>query len=97
MPLVPGSAMKFGRTGLAKLGWLKRLKNSARSCSCTFSVICVSLNTAQLNSLNDGPFNELRPRFPKWREPVRQLVASELPSLVVLPKVHGTENDVRSM
>src|SRR5215467_2083566 len=97
IPLIPGSAMKFGSSGLAKLGWLNRLKNSARSCNCTLSVIWVFLNTAQLNSLNDGPRSELRARLPKCRVPVRQLVASEVPSFVVLPKVQGVANDVRLM
>src|SRR5215469_2678862 len=97
MPLTPGSAMKFGSAGLAKLGWLNRLKNSARSCNCTLSVSCVFLKTEKLNSLKDGPFNEVRARLPKWRVPDKQLVASEVPSLVVLPKMQGTANDFRLM
>ena len=38
-----GSAMKAGKSGLEKLGWFSRLKNSARSCKLIRSVIAVVL------------------------------------------------------
>ena len=74
------SPMKFGNSGLEKLGWLKRLKNSARSCKITCSVSAVSLKTEKLNSLKLGPCKELRPRLPKCRVPGTQLVSSDVPS-----------------
>ena len=39
----PGAAMKAGSRGLEKLGWFNRLKNSARSCKLSCSVIFVFL------------------------------------------------------
>src|SRR5215472_12678998 len=86
------SPMKLGSNGLEKFGWLNRLKNSARNCRFTFSVMWVSLKTEKLNSLKLGPRSELRPRFPKCRVPGMQLDSSELPSFVVLPQVHGAAN-----
>src|SRR5579864_3235107 len=92
----PGSATKFGRMGLEKLGWFKILKNSARSCRLTCSAIAVFLYTEKLNSLKGGPFRELRPRLPKWRVPGIQLLSSPAPLPVGLPKVHGAAKALRS-
>src|SRR5208282_3946402 len=97
IPFTPGSARKFGNSGLEKLGWLKMLKNSARSCSFKRSVIVVSLNTEKLNSLKLGPRSEFRPRLPKWRVPARQLLSPEEVLAVVFPNVQGTWNEVKLM
>src|ERR1700757_2467318 len=87
--------MKLGNSGLEKLGWLSRLKNSARSCIVTCSASFVSLKTEKLNSLKLGPFKELRPKLPKWRVPGTQLVSSDVPSLVGLPQVQGAANEAK--
>ena len=90
--------MKPGRNGLQKLGWLSRLKNSARSVILSRSVMSVSLKTEKLNSLKLGPCKELRPSLPKWRVPGTQLVSSALPSLPWgFPKVQGAANADRFM
>jgi len=43
-----------------------------------------------------GQVSWLRPRLPKWRVPARQLLSPDDEMAVVLPKVHGTANDIRS-
>src|ERR1700730_8271820 len=96
MPLLAGSVMKFGKFGLAKLGWLKILKNSARNCRTRRSVRCVSLKIEKLNSLNAGPRRLLRPMLPKCRVPARQLLSPEEVIAVRFPKVQGTWKDERS-
>src|SRR5215471_11850925 len=95
-PFGAGSVMKFGKFGLAKFGRLKMLKNSARSCRFTRSLIGVFFEIEKFSSWNDGPRSVLRPRSPKWREPARQLLSPDPPMLVVFPKVHGAWNDDRS-
>src|ERR1700686_1413148 len=87
--------MKLGNSGFEKLGWLKRLKNSARSCRVTCSASAVSLKMEKLNSLKLGPFKELRPKLPKCRVPGMQLVSSEVPSLVGFPQVQGAAKDAK--
>src|SRR5580765_7375929 len=90
------SPMKFGNSGLEKLGWLKRLKNSARSCKITCSERAVSLKTEKLNSLKLGPCKELRPRLPKWRVPGTQLVSSDERSFPWgFPQVQGAANEYK--
>src|ERR1700722_20409548 len=50
--------------GLPKLGWLKALKASSRSCSLSRSVKLMSF-LREKSTLNiDGPITVLRPRFP---------------------------------
>src|SRR5580704_13043157 len=95
-PFVAGSVMKFGRFGLAKLGWLSMLKNSARNVSLTRSVMGVSLKTEKLNSLKVGPRRMLRPMSPKCRVPAWQLLSPEDELAVVLPNVQGTWKEERS-
>src|ERR1035438_8678430 len=86
--------MKLGNSGLEKFGWLRRLKNSARSCRVTCSASAVSLKMEKLNSLKLGPFRELRPRSSKCLVPGTQLVSSELPSFPWgFPHVHGAANE----
>ena len=71
------------------------LKNSARNCRFTFSVMAVFLNTEKLNSLKLGPLRELRPRLPKWRVPAMQLLSSVAPSFGRDAQVQGAANEVR--
>src|SRR5579859_126644 len=48
-----------------KEGWLKALKNSARNCVLTRSVILVFLIAARSQLLNPGPYTTPRPEVPK--------------------------------
>src|SRR4051812_32275490 len=89
------SPIKLGRSGLEKFGWLRILKNSARNCRFTFSLMNVSLKTEKLNSLKLGPFSELRPRLPKWRVPAMQLLSSVAPKLIFGSQPHGAANEDR--
>src|SRR5256885_688575 len=65
IPFPRKSTPKLGQNGLAKLGWLRMLKKSARSCMFNLSVILVSLTTEKSQFLNVGPLSALRPRLPK--------------------------------
>src|SRR5258705_5239709 len=90
------SAAKPGKIGLAKLGWSRMLKNSARRTRFTRSVMAVFLKIEKLNSLKDGPRSELRRRLPKCRVPGAQLVSSEVPSFRGFPQVQGAAKELRS-
>src|SRR5260370_17835991 len=83
---MPGSAINAGRNGLAKLGWLRMLKNSARNCAFSFSVIAVFLYSARSHCLKVGPRRASRPRLPKCRVPGTQSEAEPdaLATLIVL-------------
>ena len=61
--------MNAGSNGLAKFAWLITLKNSARSCMFTCSVMAVSLCRAMSHCLNCGPRRALRHKPPKCRVP----------------------------
>src|SRR5258707_3623434 len=87
--------MKLGNSGFEKLGWLSKLKNSARRDMMTCSPRAVSLKTEKLNSLKLGPCRELRPRLPKWRVPATQLLSSVAPGFSAGFQVHGAANDAR--
>src|SRR5205085_6607139 len=97
IPLLAGSAIKFGNSGLEKFRWLKMLKNSARSWRITRSVIAVFLKIEKFISLKLGPKRTLRRRLPKWRVPARQLLSPEDVLAVVLPNAHGTWKEARLM
>jgi len=57
--LVPASIF-----GAWKLAWLKMLKNSARNCRRSLSVITVSLTTVKAKFTNPGPNKVFRPFEP---------------------------------
>src|SRR4051812_21381593 len=65
IPLPRKSTAKLGQRGLAKFGWLRTLKKSARNCILSRSVSFVSFTTEKSQFLNVGPFNEFRPTLPK--------------------------------
>src|SRR3954468_13114126 len=71
IPLARKSTANPGHSGLAKLGWFRMLKKSARSCMFTFSVSFVSFTTEKSQFLKVGPFRALRPRLPKCWLPVQ--------------------------
>src|ERR1700719_2475883 len=69
VPLFSRFTRKLGSVGLEKLGWLKRLKMSARNCILSRSFSLVSLAREKSKFLKSGPTNALRPRLPKWNPP----------------------------
>src|ERR1700731_368889 len=73
LPFVCRSTRKLGRVGLEKLGWLKRLKMSARNCMLSRSFNFVSLASEKSKFLKSGPTKALRPRLPKWKPPAQTL------------------------
>src|ERR1700751_3608307 len=90
-------AMKFGIAGLAKLGWLNRLKKSAPISKFTRSVIGVFFAIEKFNSLKLGPISEFRLNVPKCRVPATQFVSSVAPGSRFGFHVHGAAKADRSI
>src|SRR5262249_44373915 len=65
LPLFSRFTRKLGSVGLEKLGWLNRLKISARNCMVSRSFNLVSLAREKSKFLKSGPTKALRRRLPK--------------------------------